>query len=261
MQFISFQLVDLHKHGPAFYSYLMLRKRYFVDRLGCDTPHDDEVEMDSFDNPLTWYTLAVQNGTVVAGVRLVRPAFGSPAVNLFDTQDGSVLEKIDNSDPDVWNCTRIAVRDDAIVFEERRNCLSQLIEKATTLAKSQGATDVHELGKYAFEQYGLGSCKPAVPILRHVSISEEDRSLFAVSLRDGITSNSASLYMLRFFFVPDELDDRIEALESMFEYDSNGFGHSWAKVYLWWTVLRMCLQQIWACTPLAKMISAWIGSR
>jgi N-acyl-L-homoserine lactone synthetase len=57
MENITFSLATLHRHGSAFYDFLALRKRFFVDTLGWDIPHDDTVEMDQYDNPLAHYSL------------------------------------------------------------------------------------------------------------------------------------------------------------------------------------------------------------
>ena len=47
---ISFGFSELHKHGSAFFDFLALRKKVFVDDLGWDVPHDDTLEMDQYDN-------------------------------------------------------------------------------------------------------------------------------------------------------------------------------------------------------------------
>ena len=44
MENITFDLLDMHRHGAAFYDYLRMRKRVFVDELGWDIPHNDFVE-------------------------------------------------------------------------------------------------------------------------------------------------------------------------------------------------------------------------
>ena len=51
MENVTFNLAQLHTHGAAFYDFLRLRKRFFVDQLGWQIPHDDDVEMDQYDNP------------------------------------------------------------------------------------------------------------------------------------------------------------------------------------------------------------------
>ena len=44
MENITFNLTQLHRHGTAFFEFLALRKQFFVDQLGWDIPHDDDVE-------------------------------------------------------------------------------------------------------------------------------------------------------------------------------------------------------------------------
>ncbi len=67
MENITFSLATLHQHGSAFYDFLGLRKRFFVDTLHWDIPHDDTVEMDQYDNPLAHYSLVLRDGEVVGG--------------------------------------------------------------------------------------------------------------------------------------------------------------------------------------------------
>ena len=51
MRCITFDFLGQHRHGTAYLQYLQLRKRFFVDVLGWDIPHDDDIEMDQYDNP------------------------------------------------------------------------------------------------------------------------------------------------------------------------------------------------------------------
>ena len=69
MERISFNLTELHLHGSAFFDFLALRKTFFVDQLGWDIPHDDNVEMDQYDNPKAHYSLVLKEGRVVGGMR------------------------------------------------------------------------------------------------------------------------------------------------------------------------------------------------
>ena len=52
MHYITFDFLGQHRHGSAFHEYLRLRKGFFVDDLGWDIPHNDDVEMDQYDNPM-----------------------------------------------------------------------------------------------------------------------------------------------------------------------------------------------------------------
>jgi acyl homoserine lactone synthase len=69
MENITFNLSQLHIHGTAFYDFLGLRKRFCVDKLGWDIPHDDDVEMDQCDNPKAYYSLVLRDGVVIGGAR------------------------------------------------------------------------------------------------------------------------------------------------------------------------------------------------
>ena len=69
MKIITFELSQLHLHGSAFFDYLGLRKRFFVDTLGWEIPHNNDVEMDQYDNPLAHYSLVLRNGEVIGGAR------------------------------------------------------------------------------------------------------------------------------------------------------------------------------------------------
>jgi len=70
MHFVTFDFTNFHKLGSTFYDYSALRKRYFVDELNWDIFHDDVVEMDQFDNPLTHYSVVIHNCKVVGGARM-----------------------------------------------------------------------------------------------------------------------------------------------------------------------------------------------
>lgn len=43
MENITFNMAQSHVYGTAFYDFLGLRKRFFVDQLGWDIPHDNDV--------------------------------------------------------------------------------------------------------------------------------------------------------------------------------------------------------------------------
>lgn len=56
MRYVTFDFLGQHRHGSAYLQYLRLRKRFFVDQLNWDIPHNDEVEIDQYDNPCAYYT-------------------------------------------------------------------------------------------------------------------------------------------------------------------------------------------------------------
>jgi len=71
MKNTTFNLSTLHEHGSAYFDYLKLRKKFFVDKLHWDVPHNDNFEMDQYDNPTAWYSLVQRNGVVLGGARIM----------------------------------------------------------------------------------------------------------------------------------------------------------------------------------------------
>ena len=94
MENIKFNLAQMHCYGPAFYDFLALRKRFFVDELGWDIPHDDTVEMDQYDNPKAWYSLVLQDGKVIGGARAMSTTtqWGSHSYMLRDAVQGKLID-------------------------------------------------------------------------------------------------------------------------------------------------------------------------
>ena len=71
MRNITFDFLGQHRHGTAFHEYLQLRKAWFVDELSWDIPHNDDVEMDQYDNPCAHYSLVLRRGKKnLAGVEV-----------------------------------------------------------------------------------------------------------------------------------------------------------------------------------------------
>lgn len=71
MHYTTFDFLGQYLQGDAFCQYLRIRKRFFVDKLGWNIPHDDEVEMDQYDNPCAHYALVLRDTTVVGGARVM----------------------------------------------------------------------------------------------------------------------------------------------------------------------------------------------
>jgi N-acyl-L-homoserine lactone synthetase len=72
---------------------LALRKRFFVDQLGWDIPHDDQVEMDQYDNPKAYYSLVLRDGKVIGGMRAMATTaqWGAHTYMLRDAVDGKLI--------------------------------------------------------------------------------------------------------------------------------------------------------------------------
>lgn len=153
MEQITFNMKSLHLHGPAFYDFLRLRKHFFVDQLGWDIPHDDDVEMDQYDNPLAWYSLVLQDGKVVGGARAMATtaAWGSHTYMLRDAVQGKLVDIPaaimggEVANPRVWECTRLVISDELRSHADRSLCLSLIVDGLISVAAAQGATSLMSL--------------------------------------------------------------------------------------------------------------------
>ncbi|MEJ6402335.1 acyl-homoserine-lactone synthase [Yoonia sp. 2307UL14-13] len=160
MENIVFSLAQLHQYGAEFYDFLKLRKRFFVDQLGWEIPHDDDVEMDQYDNPTAYYSLIVSDGVVVAGTRVMPTTaqWGSHTYMLRDAVAGKLIGIPKNilpaaeSTANVWEVTRTVIADDINTQEDRSVCLSMMLDGAVDVAKSRGATELLSLSPVAMSR-------------------------------------------------------------------------------------------------------------
>lgn len=144
MHNIIFDMPSLHKHGSAYFDYLRLRKRYFVDILGWDIPHNDLYEMDQYDNPTAFYSLAVQNSTVLGGVRLIQTdaEWGRHTYMMRDALHNKIdgipphLVGEEIVSPQVWEMTRLVIDPDLRTTTARQDCLNAIGEGLHKVADS-----------------------------------------------------------------------------------------------------------------------------
>lgn len=157
MDNITFNLAQLHQHGTAFYEFLGLRKRFFVDQLGWGIPHDDDVEMDQYDNPKAYYSLVVRDDVVIGGTRAMATTaqWGSHTYMLRDAVAGKLIGIPPNILPsaeattNVWEITRTVISDDVTTQSDRSQCLSLMLDGAIAIAKQRGATELMSLSPMA----------------------------------------------------------------------------------------------------------------
>jgi len=146
MKNITFDLSHLHLHGSAFFDYLGLRKRFFVDTLGWDIPHNDDVEMDQYDNPLAHYSLVVRDGEAIGGARAMptTSSWGEHTYMLRDAAAGKLPDipgrvmDTEIEDAKVWECTRLVISDDVAGHDDRSVCLSLIVDGLITDAARNG---------------------------------------------------------------------------------------------------------------------------
>ncbi|MEY1555134.1 acyl-homoserine-lactone synthase [Yoonia sp. R2331] len=177
MENITFNLAQMHIHGSAFFDFLALRKRFFVDTLGWDIPHDDDVEMDQYDNPRAWYSLVLKNGEVVGGARAMATTttWGSHSYMLRDALKGKLIDippsvmQADVCTPDVWECTRLVMSDDVNTHAARSTCLSLIVQGLIDVAADEGANRLMSLSPLALmralRQLGFGAERIGDPYL------------------------------------------------------------------------------------------------
>jgi acyl homoserine lactone synthase len=140
----------LHEHGSAYFDYLRLRKQFFVDRLGWDVPHNENFEMDQYDNPTAWYSLAVEGGKVLGGARVMptTSVWGKHTYMLRDAFVGTI-DSIPNRampseivTPMVWECTRLVISDEVTTQSARARCLSMIVDGLVGIASDHGASEL-----------------------------------------------------------------------------------------------------------------------
>jgi acyl homoserine lactone synthase len=175
MENITFNLAQVHQHGSSFYDFLGLRKRFFVDELGWDIPHDSDVEMDQYDNPQAHYSLVLRDGEVIGGARAMSTTakWGSHTYMLRDAVKGKLIDippevlGKDIAQPDVWECTRLVMSHDVKTHAERSTCLSLIVGGLVDVAAREGAAQLISLSPLALmralRQLGFGAERVGEP--------------------------------------------------------------------------------------------------
>jgi acyl homoserine lactone synthase len=153
MRRISFDMASMHLHGSAFYNFLRLRKRLFVDTLDWDVPHNDDVEMDQYDNPVARYSLVLKDDEVVGGARTLPldARWGQHTSMLHD----AALGKLPGIPSDLleeplslahgWECTRLVIAESLTSQEARSRCLDLIVDGLATTAAANGAISLLSL--------------------------------------------------------------------------------------------------------------------
>jgi len=153
MENVTFDLPRLHRYGTAYFDYLALRKRFFVDSLGWGIPHDDTVEMDQYDNPRARYSLVLQDGKVIAGARAMPTTakWGEHTYMLRDAMCGRLTTIPKDLIPEeivstkVWECTRLVIAEHVTAMPDRVQCLNLIVDGLATMAEAEGADQLISL--------------------------------------------------------------------------------------------------------------------
>ena len=150
MHNVRFDFSDFHRHGTAFYQFLALRKKVFVDELNWDVPHNDTVEMDQYDTPVAHYSLVLRNGVVVGGARAMATtaSWGHHTYMLRDAFSGKLphipahIMSVDIASPKVWECTRLVISDDLVTQADRAECMRLIVDGLVGLVRRHGAEEL-----------------------------------------------------------------------------------------------------------------------
>jgi acyl homoserine lactone synthase len=150
MQNIRFDFSDLHRHGAAFFNFLALRKKVFVDQLHWDIPHNDAFEMDQYDTPVAHYSLVERDGRIVGGARAMATTavWGEHTYMLRDAHSGKLphippqVMSVDIASPLVWECTRLVIDDCLTTQAERSECLELIVDGLVDTARAHGAEEL-----------------------------------------------------------------------------------------------------------------------
>ena len=150
MENIRFDFSNFHRHGTAFYDFLALRKQVFVDDLGWDIPHDENVEMDQYDTPVAQYSLVLKDGKVVGGARGMptTACWGSHTYMLRDAYSGKLphipphVMSVEIASPTVWECTRLVIADSLTTQAERSECLTLIVDGLVEITRKRGGSEL-----------------------------------------------------------------------------------------------------------------------
>lgn len=152
MHCITFDFLEQYRHGNAFCQYLRIRKRFFVDALGWNIPHDDDVEMDQYDNPCAHYALVLRGTTVVGGARVMptTACWGRHTYMLRDAWRGEIaiprgVVAEDIATEEIWECTRLVISDELSGQADRSKCLSLMLSAAAELVREHGGCELISL--------------------------------------------------------------------------------------------------------------------
>ena len=213
MENICFDFSDFHQHGRAFYEFLALRKRVFVDELKWDVPHNDTVEMDQYDTPVAHYSLVLRDGKVIGGARAMATtaSWGEHTYMLRDAHSGKLrhipphIMSVDIASPKVWECTRLVISSDLISQADRAECMTLIVDGLVDLVRRHGAEEMICLSSLhlmrALRQLGY-----AVNRLGDTYRNDEDGRQYGVLRMPAEHSNQRRLKTLP-FAIADRLAD------------------------------------------------------
>jgi acyl homoserine lactone synthase len=172
---IVFDMSNMHMHGSAFYDFLRLRKRFFIDGLGWDIPTDGIVEMDQYDTPLAHYSLVEHDGEIIAGARCqpTNVSWGHYTCMMKDAARGLLsgipadLFDVSTCGPELWEGTRLVVADEVRSTSGRLQCLALTIDGLMRTIAANGGTSFMTLSPLPLQRtarmVGLDAARASKP--------------------------------------------------------------------------------------------------
>lgn len=128
----------IHGFNPNYlsstaYDFFKLRKKLFVDDMGWDIPHNDDVEFDQYDHMNTSYCVIIDGKRVVGGARILRTDTNSNGWSYMikDASEGKIAQipsKIITDAPSnttTFEITRFTV-DPELDLDSRNEILKEL---------------------------------------------------------------------------------------------------------------------------------------
>ena len=196
MRNITFDFLGQHRHGAAFHEYLRLRKTFFVDALGWDIPHNDDVEMDQYDNPCAHYSVVLRRGVVVGGCRAMptTAVWGRHSYMLQDALRGRIEQipsrvvPFEVATSEVWECTRLVMSRSVATQSERAECLSMVMGGVVDIAGRHGGRELISLTRPPLQR-ALRQLGFAVTRLGESYVSESDGREYAVLRMPALRSS------------------------------------------------------------------------
>ena len=187
MENIRFVFANFHRQGTAAYDFLALRKQVFVDDLGWDIPHDENVEMDQYDTPIAQYSLVLKDGKVVGCARgmATTAMWGEHTYMLRDAYSGKLphipahVMSVEIATPNVWECTRLVMSDSLTTQAERSECLTLIVDGLVEITRKRGGTELICLSSMALMR-ALRQLGYEVTKLGDTYRNDEDGRLYGV---------------------------------------------------------------------------------
>jgi acyl homoserine lactone synthase len=173
---MAFTMATMHRHGDAFWQFLQLRRKHFVQTLGWNVPHNGVAEMDQYDTPNAWYVVVMEEGRVLGGSRCqpVAASWGPWSSMIRDAKEGRLegipavccAQVLDGGDR--WEGTRL-VLDESLPAADRGKVLQGVIEGLMGVLRAHGGTGMYTVSPLVLQRMvrtmGITPCQISEPFI------------------------------------------------------------------------------------------------